>query len=99
MMVQGAWCIPKPSSSEEALINNINYACGIVDCSSIQPGGSCFEPNTSINHASLVMNLYYQHSGRNPWNCDFAKSGILAVIDPSKQFLIKIFFHSFHFIE
>ncbi|KAI5670975.1 hypothetical protein M9H77_11339 [Catharanthus roseus] len=86
-LTQRVWCIPKPSSTEIALKENVMYACGMVDCSLIQRGGSCFEPNTSMNHASVVMNLYYQQSGRNPWNCDFKGSGIIAIKNPSKQFI------------
>ncbi|KAL0321349.1 UNVERIFIED_CONTAM: hypothetical protein Sradi_5396400 [Sesamum radiatum] len=47
---QGAWCISQPSASEQALMENINYACKMVDCSTIQPGGLCYYPG---NHASL----------------------------------------------
>uniref|UniRef100_A0A5B7BQA7 Putative glucan endo-1,3-beta-D-glucosidase-like n=1 Tax=Davidia involucrata TaxID=16924 RepID=A0A5B7BQA7_DAVIN len=80
---QGSWCMAKPSSSNEALLENINYACDIVDCSIIQNGGPCFYPDSLMNHASVAMNLYYQKEGRNLWNCDFKKSGVVVVTDPS----------------
>ncbi|KAI3827076.1 hypothetical protein L1987_01139 [Smallanthus sonchifolius] len=80
---QGAWCVAKPSASDEELQNNINYACTYVDCKMIRPGGSCYEPQKLVNKASVAMNLYYQTNGRNYWNCDFKASGIIAVTDPS----------------
>ncbi|KAI7733509.1 hypothetical protein M8C21_015730 [Ambrosia artemisiifolia] len=80
---QGAWCVAKPSTSDEELQNNINYACTYVDCKMIRPGGVCFEPQKLENRASVAMNLYYQANGRNYWNCDFKGSGIIAVTDPS----------------
>ncbi|CAK9139251.1 unnamed protein product, partial [Ilex paraguariensis] len=27
---QGSWCIPKPLTSDQALMNNINFTCGIA---------------------------------------------------------------------
>ncbi|KAD3337828.1 hypothetical protein E3N88_33349 [Mikania micrantha] len=80
---QGAWCVAKPSTSDEELQNNIDYACTYVDCRIIRPGGSCYEPQKLVNKASVAMNLYYQANGRNYWNCDFKSSGIIAVTDPS----------------
>ncbi|XP_076887924.1 glucan endo-1,3-beta-glucosidase-like [Bidens hawaiensis] len=80
---QGAWCIAKPSTSDEELQNNIAYACTYINCKIIRPGGTCFEPQKLVNRASVVMNLYYQTYGRNYWNCDFKGSGIIAVTDPS----------------
>lgn len=83
---QGSWCIASPSASDEALMDNINFVCQEVDCSIIQQGGDCFYPATSVNHASVVMNLYYQKLGKHHWNCDFKKTGVLTVTDPSKHF-------------
>ncbi|XP_050234590.1 glucan endo-1,3-beta-D-glucosidase-like [Mercurialis annua] len=78
------WCVAKPSSSEAELTENINYACGeLRDCRLIQPNGGCYSPNSYINHASVVMNLYYQSKGRNTWNCDFKNSGLISTKDPS----------------
>ncbi|KAL7242119.1 hypothetical protein ACSBR1_014651 [Camellia fascicularis] len=83
MVVQGAWCVAKPSSSNEVLQENINYACGSVDCKTILTGGSCFSPETLVNHASVAMNLYFQKEGRHFWNCNFKNSGVITVTDPS----------------
>ncbi|XP_028100478.1 glucan endo-1,3-beta-glucosidase-like [Camellia sinensis] len=80
---EGAWCVAKPSSSNEVLQENINYACGSVDCKTIVTGGSCFSPETLVNHASVAMNLYFQKEGRHFWNCNFKNSGVITVTDPS----------------
>ncbi|XP_073026077.1 major pollen allergen Ole e 10 [Primulina eburnea] len=77
------WCVAKPSSEQVPLSNNIEYACSIVDCSAIQPGGACYLPNNLFNHASVAMNLYYQSRGRNSWNCVFGGTGLRVITDPS----------------
>ncbi|KAM7524965.1 hypothetical protein LguiA_014867 [Lonicera macranthoides] len=80
---QRTWCLAKPSTSDEALKNIINYACDHVDCGSIKKGGPCFDPNTLLNHASVVMNIYYQYQGRNYWNCNFTNSAFISITDPT----------------
>ncbi|XVE94729.1 hypothetical protein REPUB_Repub02eG0033600 [Reevesia pubescens] len=63
---------------------SLDYACGQgIDCTPIQPGGACFEPNTIAAHAAYAMNLYYQTAGRNPWNCDFSQTAMLSSDNPS----------------
>ncbi|KAL2512211.1 Glucan endo-1 [Abeliophyllum distichum] len=81
----GLWCVPKPAGVSEAqLQENIKFACTRgIDCSPIQKGGACFEPNTIESHATYVMNLYYQVNGRNPWRCDFYHTATLTTINPS----------------
>ncbi|KAL3851461.1 hypothetical protein ACJIZ3_013343 [Penstemon smallii] len=51
---QGAWCIARPSTPDEALLDNINFACEVK-------------------------------LGRHYWNCDFKKSAVIVVTDPSNQ--------------
>ncbi|CAK9181720.1 unnamed protein product [Ilex paraguariensis] len=59
------WCAAKPSTSEGVLVNNIYYACEhLGSYSMIQAGGACYLPPTTVNHASVVMNLYYQSQSR-----------------------------------
>lgn len=78
------WCVAKPDASPAVLQSNIDYACGQgIDCSPIQSGGACFDPNTIISHATYAMNAYFQAAGRNPYNCDFAQTGLLTDNDPS----------------
>ncbi|KAL7599382.1 hypothetical protein Lser_V15G24766 [Lactuca serriola] len=83
--VQAAgWCVPKSEASDAQLQSNLDYVCGQgFDCGPIQPGGVCFEPNTIASHAAYAMNLLYQTSGRNPWNCDFVQTATLTSNNPS----------------
>nr|XP_043627375.1 major pollen allergen Ole e 10-like [Erigeron canadensis] len=81
---QATWCVARPSTSSQDLQKNIDYVCTrLGDCRMIAPGGACYEPNTLISRASVVMNLYYQQNKRNFFNCDFSGSAIVAVTDPS----------------
>ncbi|KAJ4843945.1 hypothetical protein Tsubulata_048685 [Turnera subulata] len=78
------WCVPKDGVSNPQLQSNLDYACGQgIDCSPIQPGGACFEPNTLASHAAYAMNLLYQNSAKNPWNCDFSQTATLSSKNPS----------------
>lgn len=78
------WCVPKAGISDAQLQASLDYACGQgIDCSPIQPGGTCFEPNTLVSHAAFAMNLYYQTSAKNPWNCDFSQTATLTSQNPS----------------
>ncbi|ESR65858.1 hypothetical protein CICLE_v10010407mg, partial [Citrus x clementina] len=63
---QTTWCIVKPSTGDERLIANIQYCCDHVDCSIIQPGGACYEPNNNYSHASVVMHLFYRANNKLP---------------------------------
>ena len=87
----------KPSSTYEELKDNIDFACSHVSCDIIRDGCPCSTPYTPINHASVVMNLYYQQMGRNQWNCDFRNSGLIAVTDPSKSFICHSTVYAVHF--
>lgn len=78
------WCVPKATASEEALQADLNYACTQnIDCSPIQPGGVCFNPNNLRAHAAYVINLYYQTKGQHDFNCDFSQSAVITTTDPS----------------
>ncbi|GAB4836141.1 hypothetical protein Ancab_001056 [Ancistrocladus abbreviatus] len=73
-----------PIVVELQLQKDIDYPCNeVADYASIQPGGSYFEPKTLVNHASVVMNLYYQFRGRNKWNNYFNNFGFIVLTDPS----------------
>ncbi|XP_057995793.1 major pollen allergen Ole e 10 isoform X1 [Hevea brasiliensis] len=82
---QGMWCIAKPSTEASTLFRNIDFSCGQsgVDCSPIQPGGSCFNPDTPVSHASYAMNLFYKSAGKHPWDCNFNGTGVAVTQNPS----------------
>ena len=81
--MQWRWCVANPSTNNTLLQSNIDYACSHIDCSSLQEGGPCFEPDTLISHASVSMNLYFQSTPKDYLNCRFRDSGLIAVTDPS----------------
>jgi hypothetical protein len=80
----GKWCVAKTGANGTDLQNNINYACGYVDCKAIQSGGACFDPNNLQSHASFAMNAYYQANSDSASACDFKGTGIVTSSDPSK---------------
>ncbi|CAN6327143.1 unnamed protein product [Urochloa humidicola] len=80
----GSWCVASPSASSTSLQVALDYACGQggADCSPIQQGGSCFNPDTVHDHASYAFNSYYQ---KNPvqTSCDFGGTAVLTSTNPS----------------
>ncbi|XP_039144445.1 glucan endo-1,3-beta-glucosidase-like [Dioscorea cayenensis subsp. rotundata] len=78
------WCVAQLGASNQALQDNIDYACSNgADCKQIEVGGACFEPNTLLAHASFAMNSYFQKAGRHDFNCDFSQTGVITATDPS----------------
>ncbi|XP_062208498.1 uncharacterized protein LOC133909992 [Phragmites australis] len=79
----GTWCVASQSANPTSLQVALDYACGYgADCSAIQPGGSCFDPDTVHDHASYAFNSYYQKNPI-PTSCDFGGTATLTTTDPS----------------
>lgn len=80
-----SWCVAKSGAPQASLQAALDYACGLggADCSTIQQGGSCYNPNTLQGHASYAFNSYYQ---KNPvqTSCDFGGTAMVTNTNPSK---------------
>ncbi|WCJ28648.1 Carbohydrate-binding X8 domain superfamily protein [Euphorbia peplus] len=81
---QALWCVAKPAVPGPIIQEAMNYACGSgADCDSIQPSGSCFEPNTLLAHASFAFNSYWQRTKVAGGTCSFGGTAMLVTVDPS----------------
>lgn len=80
----GSWCVAKPGTPQSTLQTALDYACGTkgTDCSQINQGGSCYNPNSLQNHASFAFNSYYV---KNPaaTSCDFGGVATITSTNPS----------------
>lgn len=79
-----SWCVASQSASQTALQVALDYACGYggAECSAIQAGGSCYNPNTVRDHASYAFNSYYQKNPI-PTSCNFGGTAVTTSTDPS----------------
>lgn len=80
------WCVALAGVSQADLQNALDWACGLgkADCTPIQKGGACYEPDTLVSHASFAFNNYYQTNGNSDIACNFGGTATLTKNNPSK---------------
>ncbi|XP_010510268.1 PREDICTED: PLASMODESMATA CALLOSE-BINDING PROTEIN 5-like [Camelina sativa] len=80
----GSWCVARENVAKMALQAALDYACGIggAECSEIQEGGKCYNPNSLRAHASFAFNSYYQKNPI-PSSCNFDGTAVTISADPS----------------
>ncbi|KAL8131174.1 hypothetical protein AgCh_007193 [Apium graveolens] len=80
------WCVANKDAGKDKLQGGLDYACGEggADCHPIQPGSTCYDPNTLEAHASFAFNSYYQKKGRVGGTCYFGGAGFVVTQPPSK---------------
>eukprot|EP01018_Ginkgo_biloba_P015560 Gb_28683 [translate_table: standard] len=84
----GQWCVANPSADRYSLRAALDYVCNAgADCSAIQPGHACYEPNTLVAHASYAFHSFWLKSKYDlGYSCDIKGAAGVAVItstDPS----------------
>ena len=80
------WCVANPNAEKERLQVALDFACGEggADCRPIQPGATCYDPNTLVAHASFAFNSYYQKKARAGGSCYFGAAAYVVTQEPSE---------------
>lgn len=79
------YCIAMDGVDTKTLQAALDWACGPgrANCSEVQPGEPCYQPNNVESHASYAFDSYYQKQGRASGSCDFKGVAMITTSDPS----------------
>lgn len=79
------YCVAIDGVDSRTLQAALDWACGPgrANCSEIQPGENCYQPNNVKSHASYAFDSYYQKEGKAAGSCDFKGVGMITTTDPS----------------
>ncbi|KAG7012361.1 Glucan endo-1,3-beta-glucosidase 1 [Cucurbita argyrosperma subsp. argyrosperma] len=79
------YCIAMDEFDTKTLQTALDWACGPgkANCTEIQPGEACYQPNNVKNHASYAFDSYYQKEGKSAGSCDFKGVAMITTTDPS----------------
>eukprot|EP00257_Ricinus_communis_P007988 XP_002525141.2 PLASMODESMATA CALLOSE-BINDING PROTEIN 5 [Ricinus communis] len=79
------WCVAKNNADDQSLQSAIDWACGPggANCSPIQQGGPCYDPNDIQTTASWAFNDYYLKNGLTDDACFFSNTAAPTSLNPS----------------
>lgn len=79
------YCIAMDGVDTKTLQAALDWACGPgrANCSEIQPGEPCYQPNNVKSHGSYAFDSYYHEQGKAPGSCDFKGVAMITTTDPS----------------
>ncbi|KAI4311982.1 hypothetical protein MLD38_036842 [Melastoma candidum] len=79
------YCVAMEGVDKKTLQTALDWACGPgqANCTGIQPGESCFQPNDIRSHASYAFDSYYQKEGKRDVSCNFNGVAMITTTDPS----------------
>ncbi|XP_047308627.1 glucan endo-1,3-beta-glucosidase 1 isoform X2 [Impatiens glandulifera] len=79
------FCVAMDDVDQKTLQTALDWACGPgrANCTEIQAGESCYQPNNVKNHASYAFDSYYQKEGKSSGSCDFKGAAMITTTDPS----------------
>lgn len=80
------FCVASEEVDVKQLQAALDWACGPgrANCSEIQPGEACYDPNNVRSHASYAFDSYYRTEGRTTGSCYFQGAAMVTTTDPSE---------------
>ncbi|GJZ30136.1 glucan endo-1,3-beta-glucosidase 1 [Tanacetum coccineum] len=78
------YCVATDGIDGKTLQTTLDWAWGPgrANCSEIQPGENCYQPNNVKNHVSYAFDSYYEKQGRSAGSCDFKGVAMITTTDP-----------------